>query len=67
LAKDIPTTGQIKITSFDGNHLSGTFYFNNLINSISNQQYSALFGCTSFPTQQYFTISNGIFTNIPKF
>lgn len=67
LGKDLTTTGQIKITSFDGNNLSGTFYFNNLVNSISNQQYSALWGCSSFPAQQHFTISNGIFTNIPKF
>ncbi len=67
LVKDLTTTGQIKITSFDGNNLSGTFYFNNLANSISNQQYAAVFGCTSFPAQQHFTISNGVFTNIPKF
>ena len=61
LIKDLTTTGQIKITSIKGNNLSGTFYFTNLINVFD---YS---NCSSHPSQKRFSISNGVFTNIPKF
>jgi hypothetical protein len=63
LTKDGTTLGQIKITSLDNNNLSGTFNFNNLINDFP---YVA-FGCTSSPSQNRFSISNGVFTNIPKY
>jgi len=64
LQKTATTTGQIKITALNGDNLSGTFYFGNLINSNPNDFYS---GCSTQPTQNVFSISNGVFTNIPKF
>lgn len=64
LEKTVTTTGQIKITALNGDNLSGTFSFGNLINSVPSNFYS---GCSTQPTQNVFSISNGIFTNIPKF
>ncbi len=64
LEKTATTTGQIKITALNGDNLSGTFSFGNLINSVPNSLYTS---CSTKPTQQAFSISNGIFTNIPKF
>lgn len=64
LQKTASTTGQIKITALNGENLSGTFSFGNLINTNPNDFYS---GCSTQPTQNVFSISNGIFTNIPKF
>ena len=64
LQKNASTTGQIKITALSGDNLSGTFSFEKLINSKSNSFYTS---CSTKPTQQVFSISNGIFTNIPKF
>lgn len=64
LQKTATTTGQIKITALNGENLSGTFSFGNLLNSNPNSFYT---GCSNQPTQQLFSISNGIFTNIPKF
>ena len=46
------TTGQIKITSFDGSKMSGEFSYVSLKNAING----------SAPTAN---VSNGIFTNIP--
>ncbi len=46
------TTGQIKITSFDGSKMSGEFSYVNLRNAING----------SAPTAN---VSNGIFTNVP--
>ena len=46
------TTGQIKITSFDGSKMSGEFSYVDLINPING----------SAPTAN---VSNGIFTNVP--
>jgi hypothetical protein len=64
LGKTSTTTGQIKITALNGDNLSGTFSFGNLLN---DDTASVVFGCTGQPTQQLFSISNGVFTNIPKF
>jgi hypothetical protein len=64
LQKTGSTTGQIKITALNGDNLSGTFSFGNLINSNPINFYS---GCSTQPSQNVFSISNGIFTNIPKF
>ena len=64
LQKTATTTGQIKITALSGDNLSGTFSFGNLINSNPSDFYTS---CSTQPTQSVFSISNGIFTNIPKF
>lgn len=64
LEKTSTTTGQIKITAIDGEKLSGTFSFGNLKNTDTA---TVIFGCTDQPSQQLFSISNGVFTNIPKF
>lgn len=64
LQKNAATTGQIKITALSGDNLSGTFSFEKLINSNPNSFYTS---CSTKPAQQVFSISNGIFTNIPKF
>ncbi|PWA06600.1 DUF6252 family protein [Flavobacterium psychrotolerans] len=50
-ANDLASTGQLKITSFDGSKMSGEFSFNNL-------RYL-------FSTSTRINVTNGVFTNIP--